>query len=238
MTHSNPHGSRSGTRKLGLGYPKRPSFFFHRFTRWLIKLCVANLIGADGCWLLTIVAATEDSRRYQSPPSFYNSQLAMLCGWSIDKLARVRAACADAGLMVYRPGGNRKPGIYWVVVDESIGELADSGPIGELAPQFDPQSAEHPADNSATESPESCGRSEVQPAEPPYPTLSLDPPPPLRERSETPASGTPHATSTDWQEVEGALVDAGLGNATGTARAARDRGYSPGQVLELIDEFT
>ena len=33
-------------------------------------------------------------------------------------------------------------------------------------------------------------------------------------------------------------MDAGLGNAVGTARAARDRGYSPGQVLELIDEFT
>lgn len=67
---------------------------------------------------------------------------------------------------------------------------------------------------------------------------SEEPPPSLRERSETLKSVTPHATSRIWQEVEGALVNAGLGNAAGTARAARDRGYSPEQVLELIDEFT
>lgn len=65
--------------------------------------------------------------------------------------------------------------------------------------------------------------------------ISSPPPPPERECA--PGSQTTPGPSPDWREVEGALVETGLADAAGTARAARDCGYSPGQVLELVAEF-
>ncbi|MBI1314103.1 hypothetical protein GC176_22640 [bacterium] len=240
MAHSNSVSSRPGvaaTQKRGAAYPKRTPFFFHRYTRWLIKTCAANLITADGCWLLATIAATEDSRRYRSAVSFYNAQLAAMCGWSVDKLDRVRRRCIDEGYLHYEPGGNRTPGLYWALVSDGLSDLADAGPIGELETDFSPQSAEHPADDSTTEPRTTCGENRDETADLSYLSPSRNPSPPLREHSETLISGTSHATGIEWQEVEGALVETGLADAAGTARAARDRGYSPGQVLELVAEF-
>lgn len=59
-----------------------------------------------------------------------------------------------------------------------------------------------------------------------------EPPPPATAESQTPCS-----VAHEWTAAEGVLVETGLADATGTARIARDRGYSPEQVLELVAEF-
>jgi hypothetical protein len=99
-------------------YPKRPKFFACQFARKLIKKTVANEIGTQGCWLLTVVAMTEDARGYTDPVTFYNGQLLPLVGvGSVDALDRVRRRCIEAGWLHYIPGGRREgPGRYWVTV--------------------------------------------------------------------------------------------------------------------------
>ena len=61
-------------------YPQRPKYFAHKYTRLLTKACVANDITALGCWLCTVIAHLEDSRRYTGPITFFNEQLAPLLG--------------------------------------------------------------------------------------------------------------------------------------------------------------
>lgn len=236
MTNHTRKSSPNRTGRRGAGYPKRSPFFFHRFVRWLIKTCAAMSIGADGCFLCTIVAATEDSKRYRSAVQFYNAQLAMLGGWSIDTLDRVRRRCIDEGFLHYERGGNRTPGLYWVLVDDSLADAPELGPIGELESDFSPQVAEHPADNSAIEPRGSHGQTREEPAELTYRSFpKSSPPPPQSDRlSVTPTVG---GDSNEWTGVEGELSEIGLRIVGSTVRAAQERGYSPETVLALIAHY-
>lgn len=100
-------------------YPQRDNHFAHRFCRLLTKLVVAQEIGPEGAWLLSVIAHQEDSKRYRGPVTFYNGQLLSPCGFtSEDTLQRVRKRCMDAGWLHYESGGKRKPGRYWVVIPE------------------------------------------------------------------------------------------------------------------------
>lgn len=235
-------GSPSGVpakRKRGAGYPHRSPFFFHRFVRWLIKICAAMLIGADACFLLTVIAATEDSKRYVAAVSFYNVQLAMLCGWSVDKLDRVRKRCIEEGFLHYEPGRNRKPGLYWVLVHDSLNDAPELGPIGESESDFTPQSAEHPAEHSATKPRESSGLHRDKPAEPPY--LSLSDPslsPKADSEGELDRSSDEGDSQADaWTEVVAELDLLGMADTLGTVKAARGKGLTPGAVLAVVAEY-
>jgi hypothetical protein len=142
--------------RVGLAYPKRPAFFAHRFVRLLTKTAAANDLGPQACWLLTVVAMTEDARRYAGPVTYYNQQLLSVVGLgSVDALDRIRAKCIEAGWLRYIPGG-RRAGRYWVTIPECYADTPDT-PIDESssddtifrsgAEQTAEQSAEQSADN-------------------------------------------------------------------------------------------
>ena len=238
MAQDSGADSRNGARKKpkrGTGYPRRTPFFFHRFTRWLIKTCAAMVIGADGCFLCTVVAATEDSARYRYAVRFFNSQLAQFCGWSVDKLDRVRSRCIDEGFLHYEPGGNRTPGLYWVLVDETLGDAPELGPIGELDSDFKPQVAEHPADDSATEPPGSCGETPEESAELTSLFLSnTSPPPPPVAKNVEPSKLESVGQADQWDEVEEGLISAGVCHRRGLLGNFRQTGCSAVHALELI----
>lgn len=115
----------------GLEYPKREPFFAYKFIRLLAKTCAANQIGERGCWLLSMVAITEDTRRYSSPPTFYNCQLTAFMGTpSAQILMRTRQRCIDAGWLHYEAGTKSQAGVYWVTVPPEH-ELIPDGALGE-----------------------------------------------------------------------------------------------------------
>jgi hypothetical protein len=111
-----------------VNYPVRPPYFANAFVRLLTKKTVANELGPQAFTLLTIVAMTEDARRYTDPVTFYNEQLCPLVGLgSVDALDRVRAKCVAAGWLHYIPGGRRSgPGRYWVTVPDRYAETDDA----------------------------------------------------------------------------------------------------------------
>lgn len=115
-------------------YPKRPRYFAHRFMRVLIKSCAAQEIGQDGLALLTVVAMTEDSKRYSDAVTFWNEQLGPLAGFrNWDQLNRTRARVIAAGWLHYEPGGRSKVGRYWVTIPSHL-EVLDDQPVGEDDP--------------------------------------------------------------------------------------------------------
>jgi hypothetical protein len=116
--------------KAGSAYPKRPPYFAHRFCRLLMKTCAANIIGTDGCYLLCLIAHTEDSRRYKPPGvTFWNEQLVPITGFgSVDKLHRVRAHAVAAGWLHYEPGRKGRAALYWVTIPPALQDVGD-GPI-------------------------------------------------------------------------------------------------------------
>lgn len=193
------------------------------------------LIGADACWLLTIIAATEDSKRYVAAVSFYNVQLAMLCGWSVDKLDRVRKRCIEEGFLHYEPGRNRKPGLYWVLVHDSLNDAPELGPIGESDSDFTPQSAEHAAEHSATKPRESSGLHRDKPAEPP--TLPLPNSFPSKAGEAGGSSIEVTSQSDDWMEAQRQVEAAGVGDSVRAVEAARARGMTPATVEAVVAEY-
>ncbi len=117
-------------------YPDRPPFFALKFIRLIGKICLANEIGADACWLLTTIASVEDAKSYRSAVTFFNEQLMPLVGQnSHDSLARVRAKAVKAGWLHYEKGGKGFAGKYWVVVPTEFTEL-DDGPADENPSEY------------------------------------------------------------------------------------------------------
>lgn len=118
------------------GYPKRPRFFAHRFVRLIAKACLANEIGPEACWLLSVIAMTEDAKGYRDPVTFYNGQLLPFVGVnSVDTLDRARAKAVKAGWLHYQPGCNHTAGKYWVTIPERYAD-ADDAPSDESADDY------------------------------------------------------------------------------------------------------
>lgn len=116
-------------------YPNRNSHFAHKFCRLLTKAVVAQEIGPDGCWLLSVIAHQEDAKFYSGPVTFFNSQLQPLVGLnSEDTLFRLRKKCVDGGWLHYEPGVKRRAGKYWVTIPEGMIDLPDT-PIDEGSPE-------------------------------------------------------------------------------------------------------
>lgn len=106
-------------------HEQRPQFFACKFVRLLADVEAANTIGADGCWLLAVIAATEDAAGYRRPVTYFNAQLLARLGLaSEDTLARIRTKVVSAGWLSYTPGRKGVPGTYFVLVpDQHRGRL-------------------------------------------------------------------------------------------------------------------
>lgn len=116
-----------------MSYPARCAFFAQRFTRLLLKTCVANVLGQDPFVLLVAIAATEDAKRYRGPVSFHTGQLLPLLGFGKwERLDAARRKAVDAGWLHYiaPKTGAREPGLYWVEIPANAGELPDT-PVDE-----------------------------------------------------------------------------------------------------------
>jgi len=124
-------------------YPERPAFFAHRFCRLLTKLAVAQDIGSEACWMLTIIAHQEDSIRYRRAVTYYNEQLMPLCGFGgRSRLVTARRKAIEAGWLHYEPGGKGKPGTYWVLVPERYEDVEDTACDESSEPVSRPESGQ------------------------------------------------------------------------------------------------
>ena len=107
-------------------YPKRESHFAHKLVRVMLRACAAQEIGTDGALLVTIIAHTEDAKRYVSPVTFWNDQLMSVAGMSRGQLDRARAKAVAGGWLHYEPGGKGRVGKYWATIPEALLMLTDS----------------------------------------------------------------------------------------------------------------
>ncbi len=151
--------------KRGADYPQRPAFFFHRFTRLLGKVCAAQHVGPDGAWLLTVIAATEDSARYKHAIAWTDEQICPFVGVSPSKMRRLRARCVARGWLHYESGWKGVPSLYWVTIppgyDIRDGEYLDDelAQALQIRAQFDRESDAKAEGNAARNRRESASES-------------------------------------------------------------------------------
>jgi hypothetical protein len=107
-------------------YPKRNSYFAHKAVRLMIRTCAAQEIGSDAFLLVTVIAHTEDAKRYTAPVTFWNAQLESVLGFSWGKLDRARKRAVAAGWLHYEAGGKARVGRYWVTIPPSLQGIAAS----------------------------------------------------------------------------------------------------------------
>jgi hypothetical protein len=108
-------------------YPRRPPFFSHRFCRLMGKVCLANEIGSEACWMLSVIAMTEDAKSYRDAVSYFNEQLFPILGLgSVSSLVRVREKCVSAGWLVHLPGAKGKAARYWVTIPPRFADMDDA----------------------------------------------------------------------------------------------------------------
>lgn len=128
-------------------YPGRPPYFACDYVRLLGFEQIANDLGPQACWLLTVVVMVEDQLRYSRSVTFSNEQLVRMAGsGSVSSLDRARKRCVEAGWLHYVPGGRRVgPGVYWVTVPKEYqGYLKMSLPTGGLLRTSDNQTGTKP----------------------------------------------------------------------------------------------
>lgn len=130
-------------------YPKRPRFFSYRFGRLMAKVCLANEIGPVACWMLTVIANTEDAKHYTDHVTYFNEQLFPLVGvGSVDALDRVRKKAIDAGWLDYIPGRKGIAGRYCVKIPDRYTDIPD-GPCDEKPSEYIRENAEECAETTA-----------------------------------------------------------------------------------------
>ncbi len=104
----------------------RTSHHAHRLCRLLAKLAIANEIGPEACWMLCLIAHTEDARHYAGAVTYWNDQLRNVCGFgSVGRLVRARQRAIDAGWLIYTPGGKRRAGKYETRIPQEYQDIPD-----------------------------------------------------------------------------------------------------------------
>lgn len=180
-------------------YPRRPRFFANRFCRLMTKVCLANHIGPEACYLLMTVAMTEDAKSYRGAVTYWNEQLVPLVGLSnVKALDRVRSRAIEAGWLHYTPGGKGRPGAYWVVIPADFYGM-DDAPTDENATEYLPalldkndQQSGREVGSKAGEKREGSGREAGEKREGSGQPSSLSfPLPVLREESPTVSGASP-----------------------------------------------
>lgn len=106
---------------------EKKSHHAHRLCRLLIKAAVANEIGPEVCWMLTVIAHTEDARHYAGPVTFWRDQFMVVCGCrSVGRMMRIRQRAVDAGWLIYENGGNHHPSKYLTTIPPAYRYLPDT----------------------------------------------------------------------------------------------------------------
>ena len=84
---------------------QRPRYLHQRVVRLLTRECVANAIGPDACWLITVVVTQQLVIDFKRPVTYSNEQLMPLCGFgSRKRLVTARRKAVEAGWLSLHPG--------------------------------------------------------------------------------------------------------------------------------------
>ena len=95
----------------------------------MIRVCAAQEIGTNGFLLVTVIAHTEDAKRYTDAVTFWNDQLMSILAFdSWGQLDRARKRAVDAGWLHYEPGGKGRVGKYWTMIPSRFNDL-DAGAV-------------------------------------------------------------------------------------------------------------
>lgn len=136
--------------KRGSRYPaNRPWWFAARYQRLLLKTCTLMEIKHDGFVLCSLVALTEQSKRYTEPPRFWTKQLLeLLSVKSRSSLCEIRDRCIRAGVLEYEAGHKGVACLMWTVMppcweSQSDGFL-DDGIVSAVADTIPSESRQHP----------------------------------------------------------------------------------------------
>lgn len=241
--------ARQSTISIGEQYPQRPPFFFHAFTRLLLKHAVANVVTAEGCWFLVQIAVLEDSKRYCQAVAWTDQQLCPFLGVSPSKLVRIRRKCVEAGWLHFEPGHRGTPSRYWVTVPAWVPSGPHANSIqDELTSVL---SANPECKRSTNEAQTECKRS-ASGALLPY-TQSNNPSPTPNGGGgeiETDQRATPTLSGSadqrpsdtlpadsDRESVVRLLRDAGVSRAGDTADRALSIGHTPQSVQAVCEHF-
>jgi len=229
-------------------YPKRQSHFAHKAIRLLGKTCAAQEIGPEACWLVTVIAHTEDAKRYRGPVTFYNEQLMPIAGFGgRARLVRARQKAMEAGWLHYEEGGKRRPGRYWILIPPNVADLPD-GPIdesteGSSCSDSEQQTEGDDTSRSKTERQPDANRNGNRTANAPLSSLSPDPSPNPEKRVSARADSPPDREAEFielWNKTPGGCRIRGdklSGNRKSHFQTRlRDPGWFP-SFLEALDKF-
>lgn len=150
-------------------YPRRGErYFANRYLIHALRSGVALDLGPQAALLLTTVVMTEDRVRYTKGVKFWNDQLQAYLGCREDRLIEVRKKLVAAGWLHYRKGGNRQPGVYWVLIPNGeplneavLGDNSDAEPIRD--DKFNYGNAQSPLLSSEVQLRNSVGEGAVEP---------------------------------------------------------------------------
>jgi hypothetical protein len=117
----------------------------------MTRVCAAQEIGSDAFALVTIIAHTEDAKRYTAAVTWWNEQLQSVLGFSWDKLNRARKRAIKEGWLHYEAGGKGKVGKYWATIPERFSEIPD-GAVDEDSPPILRTSADTSTEDAALSS--------------------------------------------------------------------------------------
>ena len=224
-----------------MSYPKRNNYFAHRFARLLTKTALALDLGPEVCWMLTVVAMQEDSKRYRAPPTYWNDQLMALVGTKRAKTFRAwRDRAVEAGWLHYEYRGTKRPGVYWVTIPPEFGDLPD-GPCDESDFVIWGESARDAGGLGAQTAPNSAPNS----APYPYPSPNPNPPPPtpsttspVRDRADHAADLAGAGEAFTWEAITEKLRGCGVTCPGKAVEVAQADGMTIEQAANLIAFWT
>jgi len=94
---------------------KNIAHFALKYLHWLSQSETVLECGPDSFAVLVAVVLAEDRIRYSRPPNFFNEQLCRASGiGSEPALIRARKRAELTGLLNYKAGAKRRPGVYFV----------------------------------------------------------------------------------------------------------------------------
>jgi hypothetical protein len=119
-----------------------------RLLQKLLHHSVGLDIGIEARWLVACIAIKEDTLAYSRPLKLWNSQLLALTGFgSWGRLNRAREHAVQAGWLYYRPGEDRRIGVYWTTVPNGLdGDL--KAPSSELEKRIPHQDSSQNGDQN------------------------------------------------------------------------------------------
>lgn len=233
-----------------MDYPRRDSFFAHRFCRLVFKSCIAQDIGQHAALLLCHIAHTEDAARYSGPVRFWNSQLQETLGLSPAALRKARDKAIAAGWLRYQRSSNRGVGHYFVLVPEAVDHF-DDRPIEPAEPvcesngdrpanrvEFEPIPDHIPAPNVDTISDRNTPQSTPESRQKSVATSNPVPEPnPSPSPAKAGGKDSDQKQPTDWRQITTALQAAGVKASAGAVKAAAAAGWTVADAAAVLAEY-